>query len=296
MPRHASMAEQLAPTMAWRDRPETEGPVEPVKTNWSTVAANDNNPEDVVDFGHERKILITPSVREIMRQVETGPMVRNEAGQIIRIGTLRFSDGTQTEKAYTNGPDGKLIRMDARMPSGAMLGMREETEAALGGKSITQRYAELSNSYFAASFGVEYPRYIRGGKVRREVKITAEERKALLAGPLPPITYCPPALPCGTKNVADAFNGMKKGRKGESGSIPWVDLATLQSNRSRWREVMRELKPKTKKVLDAAMSAKNMAEIGALDGYGGKHAQRRGKAALIAANDNLAAAIAEYVA
>jgi len=215
-------------------------------------------------------------------------------GQIIRIGTLRFSDGTQTEKAYTNGPDGKIIRMDARMPAGAMLGMREETEAALGGKSITQRYAELSNSYFAATLGVEYPRYIPSGKKRREVKLTAEDRAQLLAGPLPPITYCPPALPCGTKNVGDAFNGMKKGRKGESGSIPWVDLATLQSNRSRWREVMRDLKPRTKETLEKAAAAKSFADIG---GAGHKRtAERRGKRMLEAANDDLSSVLQKYAA
>ena len=284
MGRHSSMAEQLKNLMSYRDRPDEE----------ATVAANDNNPEDVAGLAHERKILVTPSVQEIMRQVDIGPVIRNDNGQVIRIGSLRFSDGTQTEKAHSNGPDGKVIQMDARMPVGAMLGTREETEAALGGKTISQRSAELSNSYFAASFGVEYPRYVPGGKKRKGRNYSRDEAADMLAAAIantsvmPPVTHCPTALPCGTKNVSDAFNGMKKAHKGESGSIPWVDLATLQSNRSRWREVMNGLRPSTRKALDTAMSARSVAEVGQAVGQSAEYARRKGgMRALIEANDNL---------
>lgn len=303
MARHGSLAEQLAATLAWRNRPETEGPLEAAKTNWSTVPANDNNPEDVADFGHERKILVTPSVGEIMRQcangdVERGPDVwsdhfqRMVPGPIVRIGSLRFSDGTQTEKAYINGPDGRVIRADMRMPVGAMLKAREATEAALGGKAVAKKHAELSNAYFAEMFGVDYPRYVPKGKMRREEKISEAERVALLAGERPEVTVCPPGLPCGTRNVGDSFVGLKKAKRGESGSIPWADLATLKSSRECWRAVMRELRPATRKTLEKAATAKTLADIG---GKGHKRtAERRGKRLLAAANDDLAIILKKY--
>jgi len=106
MARHGSIAEQLAALRKFATTPDHTP--EPLQTNWTTVAANDNNPEDTEDLKHDRKRLVTPSVSEIMRNVATGDIEHNEAGQTVRIGRLRFSDGKQTEKAYRFTVDGKL--------------------------------------------------------------------------------------------------------------------------------------------------------------------------------------------
>lgn len=53
MARHGSLAEQLAAVRRYVMTPDHEP--EPLQTNWSVVAANDNNPDDVEDLKHDRK-------------------------------------------------------------------------------------------------------------------------------------------------------------------------------------------------------------------------------------------------
>lgn len=57
-----------------------------------------------------------------MFQVKNGLEVRNEAGQVIKIGRPRFSDGLQTEQGFKLTIDGKVVVAQIRMPTGAMLG------------------------------------------------------------------------------------------------------------------------------------------------------------------------------
>lgn len=278
--------------LAYRNRPE--GPIEPAKTNWSVVPANDNNPEDVVDMGIERSWRMTPSVGEIMASVFTKEVERNDAGQIVRIGKLRFSDGTQTERAYCYGHEGKLMQYDARMPVGAMLGTRDKPDSQLGGTGYTERATVESNSYHADVFDVDYPQYVKAGKRRRgDVLITPDEQRELLAGPLPPITVCPPGLPTGSERVADSFLGLCKGKKGESGAIGWEDIAMSKVHREVWDETLRRLSEQDVETLDAALDAKSYADLGESIGQASEYARRKGgKRALWAANDNLAKAIA----
>jgi hypothetical protein len=285
--------------LAYRNRPE--GEPEPVQTNWSTVAANDNNPEDVVDLRHERDLRMTPSVDEIMHSVAMNEVERNEAGQVVRIGKIRFSDGTQTEKADALGIDGDVITIDARMPVGAMLGTREKSERAAGG-AIAQSFTKMSNNYFADLLGTGAHRYLPRTVRRNGTNRTAEQSREDLAqaiantATMPNVKRYPDALPCGQKNAADAFLGMRITPSGKGGSMAWDDLATKSEARRQWREVLRDLRDEDRAVLDVAMEAKNMREIGITLGAWGKTAERKGKRALIAANDNIAAAIKKYVA
>ena len=197
--RHSSLADQLAAIKAYRNRPET---VEPMQTNWAPVASNDNvDSEDLADLRVERRLEIVPSLRTIVGEMHK-PQMRNDAGQVVAIGSLRFSDGTQTERAYAHGPDGKLIRYDATMPVGAMLGTRESADA-LSGASENPIEIALSNRFFAAAFGTEPHRYKTGSRDRRKGKsYSRDESAAILADAyantpvLPPVKICPPALPC----------------------------------------------------------------------------------------------------
>lgn len=296
MTRHASLADQLKALLAYRNRPE--GEPEPIKTNWTTTVANDNvDPEEVEDYSFERNLLVTPSTQEIMRQVRAGDIARNDAGQIVRIGKLRFSDGTQTERAYTLGPDGDVIQMDVRMPAGAMLGATERAKEQSGGKGYTQAQLEQSNMFFAAMLGTIEPRYIKRTKRRNGPSLNAEQSRIELAKAIantdvmPIVKRYKAGLPCGGQRVADSFLGMQKGKKGESGAIAWEDIATHKVNREIWDETIAALSTEDTETLNTAMKGRTLREIGEAHGFVGKRAERMGKKILRAANDNLAAAL-----
>ncbi|MBZ9888111.1 hypothetical protein LB559_09180 [Mesorhizobium sp. BR1-1-3] len=292
MARHADFADQL---LAWRNKPE--GPIEPVKTNWTVVPANDNaEPEEIVDYGFERHLRITPSVEEIMRHVATGPEARNEDGAVVAIGRLRFSDGNQTEKAYCYGPEGKLIQYDAPMPLGAMLGTRDKPDGQLGGAGFKLSDVERSNNGLAALLDTDYPIYVKGTTRKNGPGYSRNESVEILAAAyantpvLPTVKHYPPGLPCGSTRPYEAFVGIAKGKKGESGAIAWEDVASSMVSREIWDATLRFLADEDIATLDTAMTAKNMREIGEAHGFVGKRAERMGKQILSAANDNLAEA------
>lgn len=291
--RHASLADQLAALLAYRNRPEPEAT--PIKSNWTTVPANDNaDPEEIADMRIERRLEIVPSMKTIVEEM-TKDVERDRDGKIIAIGKLRFSDGSQTERAHMYGPDGKLIRYDARMPVGAMLGTKEKADAQSGPAENPQEVA-LSNRYFAEMFGIAPHRYISGTRNRRHGKsYSVDESRATLAtaiastAEMPAVKQCPAGLPCGSQRVADSFLGMKKSSKGESGSMAWEDISTSIVHREIWAETIAALKDDDKNVLDFAMSAQSMAELGVAAGQSRQYADKRGggKRRLVAANDNL---------
>lgn len=295
MSRHASLADQLKGVLAYRNRPETEEPLQPMQTNWRTVAANDNDPEDLIELAQDRKRIVTPSIAEIMRQVEDGPVVTNDEGQIIAIGRLQFSDGTQTEQAYRRTIDGKLERYQARMPTGAMLNSRDTADVALGSGAIDHGG---SNSFFQDVFKTEPHQYVTSSKRRKGENFTNEEAQAILDEAIantiimPEVTKYPDGLPYGTARVADNFIGMKKATKAGGGTIAWQDLSTLMSERESWASVMADLPSADKEVLDFTMQAKTFTEVGQSSGMTHEYARRKGgKRRLMAANDNLMAAI-----
>lgn len=293
MTRHKSLASAMSALLAYRNRPEGD-PV-PVKTNWSLVASNDNEPEVVADMGYERIQLTTPSVAEIMRQAATGDVERNESGQVIRIGRLRFSNGSQVERGYKTGPGGEVIAAEIRMPAGAMLGCQDRQHTPVGGGDNPQEVA-ASNTYFNDMFGVTPRRRIpaRKGKKRNGPGFGRVEAKAMLAEAyantpkLPPITKCPPGLPSAGSRIADSFAGMRKTGKGDTGSTAWESVATALVDREIWAEALAELSERDRKALDAVAHgrAKTLADIE--PGGHEKAASRRGKRLLRAANDNLA--------
>jgi hypothetical protein len=294
MARHADFAEQL---LAWRNKPE--GPIEPVKTNWTVVPANDNNPEDIEGLRVEKRREMIPSVEAIMRSARSGDEEKNEAGQVVRIGALRFSDGKQTERAYCHGPEGKLVRYDAPMPVGAMLGTSEKAKVDAG---ISEDASEVtaSNHYFADILDTAPFRHLPGSRNKKRGKsYSPAESAAILEDAWEntdpnkvTYTYGPAALPCGGAKVADSFVGMRKTGCADSGSIAWEDIATSMVNREMWMETIDALSKSDVDTLDYSMVARNMRSVGEQHGFVGKRAERMGKKILAAANDNLAVAMA----
>jgi hypothetical protein len=139
------LAARLAAVSGYHTRLES---VEPVQTNWRTVAESESvDAEDLADLRIERRLEIVPSIGTIAEEMGKDKVL-NEAGQTVAIGALRFSDGTQHERAVTYGPAGKLVRFDARMPTGAMLGTRESSDT-LSGRAPDAAEVSASNRFFA---------------------------------------------------------------------------------------------------------------------------------------------------
>lgn len=282
MARHGTLADGL---LAWLNRPE--GDIEPVSTNWSVAPANDNEP--LLDMHIDRAREIVPSIAEIMREAKHEP-TRNEAGQIVAIGKLQFSDGTQTERAYANGPEGKVVRYDARAPVGAMLYTRERLTRERG----PAQSPHVPASRLADIMGVPHRSRVpsaaqpKGGRSRTRSEAQADLDQAIANTPvMPVVTKCPPGLPSATDSPADSFLGMTKGKKGESGAVAWEDISSALAEREMWEATIDRLPIKDREVLDEAAGAQNMHAVGRSMGYSGQYSRHAGKRALIAANDNL---------
>lgn len=300
MARHPSLADQLAAIRKLITEPDHTP--EPVKTNWSIVPANDNNPEDVADMHVERHWDMSPSPEEIMRQVKAGPEIRNAAGQIIRIGNLRFSDGTQTETGFKLTIDGKVVSHQFAMPAGAMLGTTDKERAVRGGDDTSMA---ASNAYFGEPktdktvgglFQAEFskPRG-KAPRTKRTGPKTKAEAQQWLADAIantpvmPAVTKCPDGFPAAPKRLAQLFPGMVKVATGSEGSSAWQDIALKRENRKEWHEWVEGLSAEDSAVLEAARTARSYADVS--PGGTERGARKRGRRALIAANDNLMAAI-----
>lgn len=302
MTQRASLSEQLAALMAYRNRPE--GPHEPLGSNWATTPANSND-EDVSAFSQERDIRMTPSVAEIMRQVETGDVETNTKGQIIRIGKLRFSDGTQTEKDFKRGADRSVIEYDRVMPVGAMLGCREKAETALGGRGYSGDYLFRSNNYFAGTLDTDLTARVKRGKRRNGPGYSRDEMQAMLEEAIantpnmPPVKRYPAGLPAVAERVAENFSGMQTAVGGGSEvPAPWQDMVAAIVQREIWDAAMAEMKSEDVATLDVAMDAGTYAEVGIAAGQSPSYADKKsgGRKRLQAANDNLSAALRKYSA
>ncbi|SKA31077.1 hypothetical protein [Consotaella salsifontis] len=302
------MADALAPLLAWMQRPDgiAEGiEVDPVdipvvSTNWRTTPQPaEMSPEDVDGMRTERRWAMRPTVGEIMAEVAEGKTDRNADGQIVAIGRLRFSDGSQTERGYRYSADGKITACSIRMPTGSMLGVRDIEERALGGEGSDGSDIDRSNRYFAEVFGAAF-RFLPGGRICRGRSYTAAESRAMLADAIantpvmPEVRRYPAGLPCGSRNVAENFIGMRKEVGGGGGSVGWEDIFMAHINRSEWAATVANLSDESRQTLDATEKAKGIADLA--PGRRGGNAYAAGRKRLQAANDNLMAAMKKVAA
>ena len=314
-PRHRDLSE-LSALLAMRSRPigvaegdDVVAEVSPsIATNWRLVPANDNElPHE--DASVERAVEIAPSVDMIMREVsrddvEYGIHV-DENGKrhkvITRIGSLRFSDGTQTERGHKLTIDGKVVAAQIPMPVGAMLGCREKSTRDKGTEADTAG----SNSHYLRLINgrVATPPKLTPKKGEHVVISKAEARKMLADAisntpVMPPVKICPDGLPYGPSNLRQLFIGGRKGKKGESGSMAWQDIAVEKENRETFQRGLDGMQDAHIRVLTEAMSSKSLGEIGERRGYKGRHAVDAGRRLLRAANDDFEQAmkLAEYAA
>lgn len=319
MTRRGSLAEQLSAVRKFITEPD-HAP-EPVKTNWTVTTANDNNPEDIAGMKVERSWDISPSPEEIIRQtskddIEYGVHIDDNGKRhkvMIRWGRLRFSDGTQTEQGFRLSIDGDAVPAQIRIPVGGLLGSTDKERAQRGRDENPQEVAD-SNNHFggketdhhqAGLFKAEFSRPVKRAprKERTGPKTKTEARQwladAIANTPvMPTVKKCPDGFPAGPANLAHLFPGLVKTQSAGSGSMAWQDIVSEREARNEFYRWVDGLDGKDRKVLDVAMTAKTFEEVGVAVGQSPKYAKYNGggKRALIAANDNLMAAINNYAA
>ncbi|MCO6423825.1 hypothetical protein JT737_19145 [Sinorhizobium meliloti] len=312
-------------------------PAPAVSTNWRLTPANDNKqPED--GFGTERAVEYIPSEQElensfakVIVRYRPEPMMlaggRHEAQRagreihaipvegdfgygthvdedgnqhkvITRIGKLRFSDGTQTERGHKLVLE-KVVEAQIDMPVGAMLGGRERSTRDKGGEEDCSG----SNAHYRwmVDGRTATPPKLRPKKQEREKTTKAQDRQALADAyantpVMPEIKRYPDGFPASPTNLRQLFIGGRKGKNGESGSQAWQDIYTEKENREKFQRGLDAMHDAHVRVLTEAMSAKSLAELGETRGYKGRHAIDAGRRLLRAANDNFLKAmeLAEY--
>jgi hypothetical protein len=311
-------------------------PAPEMSTNWRLAPANDNKqPEE--GFGAERAVEYIPSPQELEKSFakvtlryrrepmmlaggrheaqragreihaipidgdfEYGTHIDEDGGKhmvIVRIGKLRFSDGSQTEKGRKLVLD-KVVDAQIEMPVGAMLGCREKSTRDKGGEEDTSG----SNAHYRWIVGAARtakPPKQRPRKQEREKTTKAQDRQMLaeaMAKTTVSVTKCPDGFPASPTNLRQLFIGGRKGKKGESGSMAWEDIYTEKENRENFQRGLDAMQDSHVRVLTEAMSAKSLAELGEKRGYKGRHAVDAGRRLLRAANDNFLKAmeLAEY--
>jgi len=299
-----TIGEQLAAVLTFQ-RAKDHAP-DPVKSTWTVV--KDEVLIDVetkLGLFPEHRLEITPSIAQIVRaytdefgKPDPSKVERNEDGQIVAIGTLRFSDGKQREKVLAIGPDGYVVQSERVMPLGAMLGT-SETVGALAGGGISTSIGELSNRSICRELKVAPRKYVPGTRNRRKGRsYTRDESASILAEAyentpvLPPITKCPPGVASGTASFSAQFIGMKISSSGKGGAPNWVDIGVAMAEQEEERRAFEEISLPDQAVLQATVYARTLKDIGIAAGYSPAYAHRAGgKRALIAANDNYAAAL-----
>lgn len=215
---------------------------------------------------------------------------------VVRIGKLRFSDGTQTEKAMVREGDGKIVEKRVRVRTMAMLGTRERLRKEKGSSAV---WGADNKTWVQMLDGNPQPANdVKSGPVRRGKSYSPTESRAMLAEAIektvnmPPVTKCPAGLPYKPDRVADMFLAGKKGRCAGGGAATWQEDATALVSRDEWLKARAEMLKEDVAVLDAAMTAKNYGDIGAVVGK----SRKSGPRLLRAANDNAAAAIRKFTA
>ncbi|PDS68913.1 hypothetical protein [Rhizobium phaseoli] len=308
-----------------------------ISTNWHIAPANDNQPPEE-GFETERAVEYEPSLDLIENEIEGLPVIyraepmildngltagrtskethaipvggdieygthTDDAGGrhqvIVRIGRLRFSDGSQTEKGHKLSIDGTVVDADIEMPVGAMLGSREKSARDKGSAEDTSG----TNAHYRwmVKARISTPPKLHPKKGKRVEMYKAEARQILnevMAITDVSITKCADGFPYGPTNLRQLFIGGRKGKKGESGSQAWVDIFTERENRETFQRGLDAMQDSHVRVLTEAMSAKSLGELGEARGYRGRHAIDAGRRLLRAANDNFneAMALAKYAA
>ncbi|MBV2183845.1 MAG: hypothetical protein KUL88_04785 [Rhizobium sp.] len=319
-PKHKHMAESMKPLLAYRNM---SSPIRFGGTNW--MQPDNDNYEDAEArpaIYPERRLRLTDKPDALKRYAaKAGPTVewrhaklngvgevenrptdvtlqlvvdkRDASGSvtkshrtIVRAGKLRIANGQTTAFCPIKGDDlhvdeGTILYLDDRF--GELLGPDPKPIDAERSQSYWMKL--LSNEGRNELAPLDYK---KTGKMRRKEIITEDERCALLAGPLPPITYYKPGIAHGTPDIGSQFlGGWISNPKGKQPPERWQDISdeiAREAEFQRWADALPE---EERKALHLATTASTFKEIGQAFGKQEKNAERHGKKVLKAANDNL---------
>ncbi|MER8921700.1 hypothetical protein [Mesorhizobium sp. M0802] len=253
-PRHGVLSKKLRSLLLWRAI--SQG------SDWTSIAANDNEVDEdgkpvplLLDSVYE----IRPRLSEIYRAIEDVQFTERTHAKFDGGGSVNvIAEGGDIER----GP--VLVRSKRRKPDCIvrMGGLRfSNGEQAEWAPVRTERGIEYDWVRIPLGGIVD----CQGGKGKWR---KAGDRFGRAKGPLVDQTATP------TVGMGDASEG----------AISWVDAVADRHDAARIRA---SIQPETAKILDLAMRAANFREIGEAYGHRGKHAERRGKAAVIEACEEL---------
>lgn len=273
---------------------------EPLRSNWATVPADETvstaqSEKLSSDFLVETK----PSPKKLEKAIEAaknGDIEYYPNGTIARIGTLKFADGKKhCQKVTVIGPFGDVEEEWQLLPGGAMLGCSERLTTAAGGQGTA---VTLPNDDTCMRMGVAKHTFIPKGTTITGRDYTPEETQAKIdeaianTAVMPPVTKCPPGIAAGTACYSDQFIGGKIGSTGKGGAVQWYDVFAARRQQIEEREAHDALSTADKRALRAALTAASFEEVGIAAGLSPIYAKKGGgKARLLAANDNLDAAL-----
>ncbi|MEJ8308798.1 hypothetical protein [Agrobacterium larrymoorei] len=302
-------------------------------TNWSLVPANDNAPPED-GFGNERAVEYEPSIQLIMESaarietreraepsmlnptnnreihsvpiggsVEYGSYTDDDGKKhkcIVRLGSLRFSDGSQKEKGQKL-VFGEAVDAEIRMPVGAMLGCIEKS-ARDKGSEIDETGSNAHYRWMVKGKSAKQPK--KKDRSKKRVVMSKMEARAMLAEAIkntpvmPEVKKAPDGFPYGPTALRQLFIAGRKGKNGEKGSQAWEDIAVESENKKQFEIALESLLDSDVGILADAVDAKSLAQLGEARGYKGRHAVDAGRSLLRAANDNFerALALAQYAA
>lgn len=214
---------------------------------------------------------------------------------VVKLGRLQFSNGETTEVGFFLGADDRVIKGRITVPAGGILNTVDNPVASKG--STFGNSTMASNRWIEATLRSQPFRYLASGKKkpRRPVlpnpplpptSMSFNDARAF-AGLEPVMTDMRPCLPCGSASVAEVFPGMRKKPASNSGSQAWEDAAHGVAAREAWHEMIRTIPPIDREMLEVAMTASSLEDIGAAAGHHGDYARKAGKRILLAVNENL---------
>lgn len=252
-PRHADLATRLRALLTWR--------AASAGSDWTSVAENDNEPgvPPLLDSTYE----IRPRLSEIERALKD---VEFTSVRHARLG---------------GGGDEHVVPVGGDIEYGPNLAPRRKRE-----KPKPPCVARLGSLRFSNGQQAEW------AAVRTEAGIQYRHLRIPLGG----------IVDCNGRKVRDRFGAPKSADPDEAsvtvggsvsasrGALVWQDPVANNQNAATVRAAV---DADTAAILDLALRASNFKQIGQHLGHRGKHAERKGKEALLAACEKLDAALAE---
>ena len=251
--RHPDLADVIPALQAWRD---LCSPTEPLSTNWLASATNDNAADGPFDCYEDewREAAPAPSIDSEME-------MRPRPEEMIRaMGDIEIPYSEQDGPAVVVGGD-----MDTH----------PGCEPAIIGGTACAPLARLGALRF-------------GNGQTHERSLVRREGETVRTGEVPvprgALTHCGPFK---VRDRLSAWHGSVDGRIDPRSALPPPSVEDRIDAERLAGQLRQGLSDEDVAVLDTALEAQNFADIGALAGHSGRHAQRQGKVMLRAAAERL---------